>query len=910
MKKILKIIGIIIALLVVFLIAAPFLFEGKIIEMVKNTVNKNINAKFDFADADVSLIRNFPNASVTVEDMSLINNAPFEGDTLVFAKKANISVPFMQIFNKEGEPYSINSFTIDGAVVNILVDKDGNANYDIAKETSVPTSSIAATKSDSTPDESAPAASNNNVSFSVQKYEITNSRIKYFDEEGKMYFGLDSLNHSGNGDLSAVKSELDTETSALISFEMDSVNYFSRNAINLDAKLGIDLAENKYTFLENKAIINQLELVFDGFVKLNDDNQEVDISFKTPSSDFKNFLAVIPKEYSKDIANVQTTGDFVVEGKLNGVVDDTHIPAFNIAITSNNASFKYPDLPQAVTNITIDTKIANETGLLENTYVDINKLTFKIAQDVFSANANIKNIMGNPLVNANLKGRINLANLSNAYPMPEDLNLSGILDANLSTAFDMKSIENERYENTKNSGSLGLKDFEFTSEEMKNPVQISNAGLTFNTQNVSLNAFEAKTGKTDFSAKGSIENLLGYMFNKETLKGNFTLNSNTFAVNDFMMESAEAPSSKEPEAKQESSENKQAEQPKNTSTSGKEEIKIPSFLDATIAAKANTVIYDNLTLKDVSGTLIIRDETVTLKDLNSNLFGGKIAVNGSVSTKNETPTFNMDLGMKSFNIAESFQGLEMLQAIAPIANALQGVLNSNFSIKGNLNNDFTPNLNSVSGNALAEAIVSGFDSEKGKMLSALGNRLEFLNFEEGETKDIKTTLTFEDGKVNVKPFNLKYKDIDIQVAGSHGFDKSINYDATFEVPAKYLGKDVNNLIAKLNDADAQNITVPVKSTIGGTYSSPTVNTNLSATASELTKKLVAMQKDKLLNQGSDKVKNAINDFLGESKSTDTTAVGKETAKKQDSIKKDKIKNAADDLIKGLFGKKKDTTKTN
>ncbi|WP_335965653.1 AsmA-like C-terminal region-containing protein [Galbibacter sp. PAP.153] len=900
MKKILKIVGIVLGILIVFLIAAPFLFEGKIIKIVKNTVNKNINADFDFTDADVSLITSFPNASVNVENLSIINKAPFEGDTLVYAKNANISLPFMQIFNKEGEPYSVNSFSIDGAVVNVYVDENGKANYDIAKET---TNEAPATPAE-TP-EKTDAQSSSNVSLNMQKYEITNSKIKYYDEQGKMYFELTDFNHSGKGDLSATKSELDTETSGLLSFEMDNVNYFSKNPIQLDALLGIDLAENKYTFLENKAIINQLELVFDGFIKVNEDNQEVDITFKTPSSDFKNFLAVIPEEYSKDIQNVQTTGDFMVAGKVNGTIDDTHIPKFDVAIQSNNASFKYPDLPQAVSNITIDTKIANETGLMENTYVDINKLTFKIAQDVFSAQAHIKNITDNPLVNANLKGRINLANLSNAYPFSLDTPLKGILDANLSTAFDMNSIEKEQYQNTKNNGTLALKGFEYSSEEMKNPVQITNAEVTFNTSNVSLNAFEAKTGQTDLSAKGSIQNLLGYMFNKETLKGNFTLNSNTFAVNDFMMEETEA-APKDKEAKENPEENKE----KSTTTGGakEEELKIPSFLDATIAAKANTVIYDNLQLKNVSGTLIVRDETVRLKDLTSSLFGGNIAVNGSVSTKTETPTFNMDLSIKSFDISQSFQGMDMLQAITPIAQALKGKLNSNLSLKGNLNSDFTPNLMSVSGNALAEALVSGFDPEKGKMLSALSNNLDFLNFKEGETKDVKTSLTFDNGKVNVKPFHIKYKDIDIEVAGSHGFDKSIDYNATFNVPAKYFGKDVNNLLAKLNNPDAKNITVPVKANIGGTYSSPSISTDVDKTASALTQKLIAMQKDKLINQGGDKIKDAISGLIGGGTAKDSTAApGSKAADSTKAKKQEQVKNAANDLIKGLFGnKKKDT----
>ena len=102
------------------------------------------------------------------------------------------------------------------------------------------------------------------------------------------------------------------------------------------------------------------------------------LTFKTPSSDFKNFLAVIPETYVKQISDVKTTGDFTVNGMLKGIVDSTHIPMMDIKVASDNASFKYPDLPKSVQNITIDAQLKNETGLVEDTYLNIAKLTFTI----------------------------------------------------------------------------------------------------------------------------------------------------------------------------------------------------------------------------------------------------------------------------------------------------------------------------------------------------------------------------------------------------------------------------------------------------------------------------------------------------------------------------------------------------
>ena len=59
-KKTLKVIGIIVLIIIAMLIAIPFFLEGKIGDIIKNNVNKNVNATFDFEDADLSLLASFP----------------------------------------------------------------------------------------------------------------------------------------------------------------------------------------------------------------------------------------------------------------------------------------------------------------------------------------------------------------------------------------------------------------------------------------------------------------------------------------------------------------------------------------------------------------------------------------------------------------------------------------------------------------------------------------------------------------------------------------------------------------------------------------------------------------------------------------------------------------------------------
>ena len=864
MKKVLKITGISFLIILALLVAIPFAFQSQIKDMVKRFINQNLNAHVEFSDVSLSFLRSFPQAHVSLSDLVITNFEPFKDETLVSAKNIAFTMSVKELFKKADEdPIIVNTIDVDEALLTLKTDKFGNNNYDITKEKA----------------KANPKA--NSFAFDIEKYSINNSAVTYMDDMSKIVMHITELNHTGKGIFSADTSELDTKSEANISFSFDSINYLKNNHVKLDALIGLDLTNSIYTFKENKGLINQLPIEFKGFVKQLEDSQEVDISFENPESSFKNFLAVIPEVYSKNIENVETTGDFKVNGIIKGIVSDKTIPTLDIKITSNNASFKYPDLPKRVENITINTSIKNETGNSDDTFIDIKTLNFKIDNDVFKSSMTLKNITKNMLVNANIDGVLNLSNITKAYPLKLERELSGILKAKLNTAFDMRAIETNAYERIKNSGTASISDFIFSSEDIVNPIHITSADMTFNPSTITLNNFKAKTGDSDLNATGTIQNLLGFLLSDNNLQGNFNLNSNLFKVADFMTKSETAPN-------------------QNKTTSNFESLKIPAFLDCTINANANTVVYDNLNLKDVTGILFIKDQQVTLQNMSSSIFDGALSVSGNVSTKNDTPTFNFNLGANGFDIAKSFKGLELLQNLAPIAKLLQGKLNTSINLSGDLDKEFSPNLSTVSGNALAELLTNSINANQGELFNKLEGALSFIDFDKLNLKDLKTKLEFANGKVSVKPFELKYEDIAITVSGSHGFDKTLEYSAIFNVPAKYLGSDINRLIGKINDEQVNKITIPITANIGGTYSNPSVKTDLTSGITNLTKQLIEIEKQKLLNQGKDKLNNLIGDVIGGNKS------------KVDSLKTQQ-NNTVKDVLGDIMGSNKtntDSTTTN
>ncbi|WP_226789136.1 AsmA-like C-terminal region-containing protein [Polaribacter porphyrae] len=863
-KKILKwVIGIFL-ILIIGLVSIPFLFKDKIVQMVVNTANNDVNATITFKDSDLSLFTNFPLASVSIEDIAVVNKEPFLGDTLFTAKKLNLSMKITELFKNTGETLELSSISTSDGFINIKINKDNIGNYDIAK------------KEDTSTEKN---SQESNLSLNIKEYTLENIDFLYTDESTKTHLNISQINHTGKGNFAKEILDLDTKTTAKLHLDMEGVNYISNVDVSLDALLAINLKELKYTFKENEGFINQLPLKFDGFIQLVDDKQLYDITFKTPTSSFKNALALLPKQYSGNLKDIKTEGNFDLSGTINGYYSENSIPKLDISLQSKNAMFKYNTLQKAVTNINLDTKIINKTGNTKDTYLSFKTVSFKIDKDIFNASGSLSNITQNPKINLSAKGTINLNNIDKVYPISLEKKLAGVLNADISTSFDMNSIEKRSYQNIKNSGNITVSNFKYDDKDVANPFYISKTAIDFDTSKIQLKEFDAKTGNSDLNITGNLDNFYGFLFDNQKLKGNFNLNSNNLTVADFLTKDTTSTKKKE----------------------AKSSLKVPAFLDIILNAKANNVVYDNINLKEVKGTVTLKDETVNLKNLQTNVFGGNIGFDGTVSTKGKKATFSMDLNLNELNITESFSSLEMLKAIAPIAKTIEGQLNSTITISGDLKNDMTPDLNTLTGKLFGQLLNTKLKASNSKTLSLLNNKVSFLDTDKLNLDKLTGYFSFKDGEVTVKPIPLKYKDIAIEIGGKHGFDKSMNYEVNFDVPVKYLGSSVTEAIQKLTPKDASDIkTIPVTANIDGSFSSPNISTNIKSATANLMNTIIEKQKQNLKNQGKDKLK----DLLGLTKKKDSA--------KTDSVKKTKdlVKDKAKDVLKNLFGRKKDTSKKN
>ena len=281
LRKIFLALVIFLVLVIGALAAIPFLFKDRLVESAKTLINENINATVDFSDVGLSVFKHFPNLTLSLKDLELTGVDEFEDVRLASADAIGLTLDLMSVI--KGEELSIKNIELDQPDIHIVVLSDGKANYDIAKASTTST----ATESN----KAAPSG----FKMALKDYAIKNGSFIYDDESLNTFVDAKGLNHGGSGAFTLSQYDLNTKTEIdQLSIDYGGISYLSKATTKLDAIFNIDQATNTYTLKDNNLIVNALQLIADGFIKMEGDDIEMDFKVNAPQNDFKNLLSLVP----------------------------------------------------------------------------------------------------------------------------------------------------------------------------------------------------------------------------------------------------------------------------------------------------------------------------------------------------------------------------------------------------------------------------------------------------------------------------------------------------------------------------------------------------------------------------------------------------------------------------------------
>lgn len=837
MKKFLKITGIVAALVILLLVSLPLLFKGKIETIIKEEGNKMLNAEFDFANLDISLISNFPLASLTLEDFYLKGVDEFAGDTLVAADEITAAVNLMSLFGDEG--YDISKILLDGVSLKAIVLADGKVNWDVMK----------ATEEAEEVEEADTASSPFRIK--LQQLTVNEFNLIYDDRQGNMYANIKNMGANCSGDFGSERTilDLDADIEAL-TFSMDGVPFLNKAHIAADMEVDADLVNSKFTLKENTLQLNAIKAAIDGWVALTDAGMDMDLKLNSNQIGFKEILSLVPAIYSKDFEGLKTDGTAVLAAYAKGsLVGDSIMPEFCVDFDVKNAMFQYPSLPAGVNNINIAAKVTNPGGSLDKTVVNVKPFSFVMAGNPFALNANLQTPISDMQFSASAKGKLDLGKVKDIYPL-EDMTLNGLLDADMSVDGRMSYIEKEQFEKIKASGNLRLNNMLLEMKDMPN-IDIKQSLFTFTPRYLQLSETKVNIGENDVTLDSKFENYLGFALKGTTLKGTLNVKSNHFNLNDFM--SADTTAVEQGEAVAETAD---------TVATGV--IIVPENIDFTMLANFKEVLFDNMSLKNINGTLLVRNGKVDMKNLSLNTMGGSVVVNGYYSApENAQPRFNAAFNLNEIVFAQAYKELNMVQKLAPIFNGLTGDFSGSMKIDTKLDNTMSPIVQTMTGSGSLS--TKDLSLNNVKVIQQVADIVKKPSLKDTRVKDLKLDFTIEEGRVTTKPFDVKMGDYKMSISGSTGLDQTIDYRGEITIPTS-VGK-----LSQLGTVDM---------TIKGTFTSPKVGIDMESLAKKAASKAAEGAIDKLLGGSSSK-----------EEGSDSTAT---------QSKKDKAKDALKGALKKLF----------
>lgn len=898
MKKVLKILGALVVLLLAVLILIPVIFKDDIVKLVKTETNNAINAEVEFGDFSLSLIKDFPNFYFSIEDVSVTGINEFEGLKLAEIGELDLSVDLMSVIN--GESIQVNHIWLKNSKVHAKVLESGQANWDIAKE------------SEEGEEVMEEVSEEGSASFKLElkALEIDNFSLRYEDATFPLDLFMEELNLSLSGDMTEAITNLDASGGIkAFTLDFDGIQYFKQIPIQLKALVEANIEEFKFTFKENEVIVGQLPLALDGWLAMPNDPIDMDLNFAALKTDFKDILALVPAAFASNLDGVETSGKLALNGHAKGRFLDTIYPAFGLDLSIDDARFNYPDLPKSVEDIQVKLSVQNPDGDLDKTIVDLSKFHLAIAGNPVDLGFYLANPISDPDVKASVLGKLDLGSIQDVVPLEKGDELNGKINADLKIAGRLSTLEQERYDEFQAMGKLMVEGLHYKSDSLDYPVDVQSLSMSFTPKYVQLENANLLLGRSDLAAQGKLENFIAYALkDNQTLSGTLNVQSKLLDINEL--------AGIDPNAIEEEN----SEDTEETSIESEEEMEvvlIPKYIDFVCLAKVDKLIFDNMEIASIEGGIAIKNETLTLNKTRMELLDGSMIMSGYYSTIDpKVPSYDFAMNVSDFDVKQTVNTFNTVETLAPIAKNCEGKYNANLTIKGDMDEKMEPIFESIFGKgviATKDVLVRDYEP-----LMKIGKAIKYEKLNPFSVSDANISFTITAGSVFVEPFTQKIGNSSVTIAGSTSLNQTMDYTFSFAIPREEFGGQANAAVdGLLAQAASKGVDIKLSDVINidvrmtGDVSDPKISTDFKKSKSNATDAVKDRAKEELDKQKEAleaKAKEELDKQKKEAEEAAKKALEEQKKKAQEELEKQKqdakkkLEDEAKKKLKGLFGK--------
>ena len=402
-KKIAVGLGITVVAFIVILAIIPLAFGSRIAEALKTQINNSTDARVAWHDVGLSLLRGFPHASLTANDLSVSGVRAFEHDTLFATRQLRFVLDVRSVIGylRSGQPMVVRELSFDQPVVKLRRLADGTANWNITK-----------------PSPPSSPASQRAMSVTLRQFRVTRGVVTLDDRQSNLAIAVKGLDESLSGDFAKQSLVVSTQTRAdNVSATFAGIPYLKDVSLDLAADVRADLRTHRFAFANDTLRLNRLLLAVAGSVTTADSLLGLDVTFAAPNTQFGSILSLVPAIYAHDFDKLRTSGTIAVSGQVRGTYGPKHFPALAVRARVENGAFRYPTLELGVTEVGLDLAIDNPGGDADITVVDLKRFHAALGKWPIDGSLLVRSPVSDPDAALRLKTTIDMADVPRALEL-------------------------------------------------------------------------------------------------------------------------------------------------------------------------------------------------------------------------------------------------------------------------------------------------------------------------------------------------------------------------------------------------------------------------------------------------------------------------------------------------------------
>ena len=431
--------------IVVYVVFTP----ERLTPIARQAAAQYVACPHEIGEVDLTFFSTFPRFGLRADGLLLINpKAGSQNDTVVEAKHLVATVDVMEFINNKN--LHVHEAKLEEAKVHFFIAEDGSTNL----------TDVFVLPPDTTEDTTAFVMPFD--ALLVDGLRIQANAISFVDAKDTIAAAL------GETDLRVRVNNWDDMFVSLdardVCASLKNETYADSLHLRLDAPLAMNLDSMHFAFRRAELAVNEFALVFGGTVDIQDDIK-LDVGLSTKDAwQIEPLLALVPKQFTKSLKDLDVDGKIRLDATAKGIYSENAMPLIEAQVQLEEGKGAYKPLPYTLRDLNLKADAALNLNKGGKSNVTIHHLAAKTKESALSAQGKVNDLMGNMLLDLQMKLDANLPDF--AYFMPESMTVEGKAKGTMKAKIRLNDLTAMKLEKGQIAADLDLKHIRYTQDSL------------------------------------------------------------------------------------------------------------------------------------------------------------------------------------------------------------------------------------------------------------------------------------------------------------------------------------------------------------------------------------------------------------------------------------------------------------